>query len=80
MEEKLEERTLQMSVADLMFIQDQMSEWFKTDEHFTHYRMNPAAQMDKARGFYKAIQERIQEFYGKVLNEGERKDLGLDYL
>ena len=73
-EESLEEKTIQIKVTDLKLIEDHMSEWFRTAEHYTKHNMNRKQQFAVAEKEYGAALERIRDIYQSHLSEGERKE------
>tara|TARA_Y100000310_G_C20689547_1_gene821315 strand:+ start:2394 stop:2636 length:243 start_codon:yes stop_codon:yes gene_type:complete len=77
MNEDLEERAVALTVADVMFIQDQMSELMGFAEHYTKHHLNRNEQLAKEQMYCERIQKKLKGAYKGTLNESEQKALNI---
>ena len=76
--EDLEQRAANITIDDVMFIEDRIKEWIGFEEHYTKHHLNRAEQLSLAQSYFKQVHNRLRKAYGSSLNQSEQKELNIN--
>jgi len=75
--EDLEQRAANITIDDVMFIEDRIKEWIGFEEHYTKHHLNRAEQLSLAQGYFKQVRDRLKRSYESTLSQSEQKELNI---